>query len=52
MTEELDGEEPTSIIVSKPRLKQPDALDQYFDRAPCSTLLMITTSNFARASNI
>ena len=51
MTEELDGEEPTSIIVSKPCIKQSDAMDQYFDRTSCFTLLMIT-SNFARASNI
>lgn len=50
--EELDGEEPISVIISKPCIKQSDALDQYFDRALCFTLLMITASNFARASNI
>lgn len=52
MTEELDDKEPTAIIVSKPCIKQSDALHQYFDGASCFTLLMITTSNFARAPNI
>lgn len=42
----------TSTVIPKPCMEQSDALDQYFDRDSRFTPLIITTSNFARASNI